>query len=119
MKINIYKSNYSISNLLFGIGISNSEQINNTKISKWIEMDFFDLLFGFGLVGILVTSSLIIYFFILAFKKKNWSIYTLMYGVVLVYSFFVGHVFFSALSTTLLGLICGGIILEDQKEDLE
>lgn len=111
------QSNHPVLVPLFGFGFQ-YRLVNFGRIGL-IEMDFFDLLFGFGLVGILVTSSLIIYFFILAFKKKNWSIYTLMYGVVIVYSFFVGHVFFSALSTTLLGLICGGIILEDQKEDLE
>lgn len=77
-----------------------------------IEMDFFDFLFSFGVIGILIVTMMIGYFFILAFKKSKKSIYSAVYLVLLGYSFFAGHVFFSALSTTILGLVCGGIILK-------
>ncbi|MDT1959018.1 O-antigen ligase family protein [Carnobacterium divergens] len=77
-----------------------------------IEMDFFDLLFSFGFIGVVVVTIMISYFFILALNKRGKSIYSIVYVVLLGYGFFAGHVFFSALSTTILGLVCGGIILK-------
>ncbi|MDW5523897.1 O-antigen ligase family protein [Carnobacterium maltaromaticum] len=77
-----------------------------------IEMDFFDLLFSFGFIGVVIVTMMISYFLILALKKRRKSIYSIVYIVLLGYGFFAGHVFFSALSTTILGLVCGGIILK-------
>ena len=76
-----------------------------------IEMDFFDFLFSLGIIGVVVATMMILFFLILAFKKKGISIYSIVYIVLLVYGFFAGHVFFSALSTTILGFVCGGIML--------
>lgn len=81
-----------------------------------IEMDFFDLLFSFGLIGLVIVTIMIIYFATLSLKKQSRTIYSITYLVLLIYGFMAGHVFFSALSTTLLGLVCGGIILK-QGED--
>lgn len=79
-----------------------------------VEMDFFDGLFALGFIGVLMTSLIIAYFLYLSMKKINRSIYTLTYCVFLLYSFSAGHVMFSALSSTLLGLVCGGIILTQE-----
>ncbi|MBC2370205.1 hypothetical protein HBP99_16360 [Listeria booriae] len=80
-----------------------------------IEMDFFDGLFAFGFLGVIVTTAIILYFFILSFRKGNRNIYSIAYFVLLFYSFSAGHVMFSALSSTLLGLVCGGLILSREK----
>ncbi|WP_206853918.1 O-antigen ligase family protein [Candidatus Enterococcus mangumiae] len=80
-----------------------------------IEMDFFDTLFGQGFLG---TSLLLImgaYFLYLAFQPSKRSVYSLALVVVFFYSFFAGHVLYSALSSTFLGLICGGIILTEKE----
>lgn len=82
-----------------------------------IEMDFFDGLFAFGLLGVLVTTTMIIYFLVLSLRKGNRSIYTIAFLVFLFYSFTAGHVMFSALSSTLLGLVCGGIILNRGRDE--
>lgn len=82
-----------------------------------IEMDFFDLLFSFGFIGVVVVTIMVSYFFILALNKRGKSIYSIVYVVLLGYGFFAGHVFFSALSTTILGLVCGGIILKYKEKE--
>lgn len=76
-----------------------------------IEMDFFDIFFGLGIVGLSLCIVMISYFLILSIKKQSRSIYSLLFIVMLFYSFFAGHVFFSAISATMLGLVAGGIML--------
>ena len=39
---------------LFGIGFSNRNSINNKRIMKITEMDFFDILFRYGVVGLII-----------------------------------------------------------------
>ncbi|EMG27654.1 O-antigen ligase family protein [Listeria fleischmannii] len=80
-----------------------------------IEMDFFDGLFALGFLGVFVTTAIIVYFLVLSLRKGNRNIYSLAYFVFLFYSFSAGHVMFSALSSTLLGLVCGGLILSREK----
>ncbi|MBC2057999.1 hypothetical protein HCJ57_15845 [Listeria booriae] len=100
-------------NLLFGQGFEHRlEAFGRLGL---IEMDFFDTLFGLGLMGILFLCVTIGYFIAIAFEKDSRSIHSYVLIVILVYSFFAGHVLFSALSTTLLGLVCGGIILSKKE----
>lgn len=80
-----------------------------------IEMDFFDALFGLGILGILLLSLILSYFGILAIRNQDNKIYSYTFIVILLYSFFAGHVLFSALSSTFLGLVCGGIILSKKE----
>ncbi|WP_439443430.1 O-antigen ligase family protein [Listeria aquatica] len=75
-----------------------------------IEMDFFDIFFGIGFGGVILFLIFIGYFIKLAFRKELMSVYSVILVVVLLYSFFAGHVFFSALSSTMFGLVCGGIV---------
>ncbi|WP_088809669.1 MULTISPECIES: O-antigen ligase family protein [Listeria] len=80
-----------------------------------IEMDFFDTLFGLGLFGILLLVTLLGYYGVIALKKQNRSLHSFLFFIIILYSFFAGHVLFSALSSTLLGLVCGGIILSKKE----
>lgn len=80
-----------------------------------IEMDFFDTLFGQGLLGSALLLLMLAYFVYLAFQPQKRSVYSFALIVVLFYSFFAGHVLYSALSSTFLGLICGGIILTEKE----
>ncbi|WP_157456733.1 O-antigen ligase family protein [Carnobacterium maltaromaticum] len=80
-----------------------------------IEMDFFDIIFGLGVMGISLFIVMIGYFLIKSLKSNSRSIYSLLFIVTLAYSFFAGHVFFSAISSTMLGLIIGGIMLAQKK----
>lgn len=80
-----------------------------------IEMDFFDIFFGLGIIGISIFIVTIGYFLIKSLKSNSRSIYSLLFIVTLAYSFFAGHVFFSAISSTMLGLIIGGIMLAQRE----
>ena len=51
----IYKTR-SFGEKVFGIGFSNRESINNTKIEKLVEMDFFDVLFHGGIALVLLYA---------------------------------------------------------------
>lgn len=84
-----------------------------------VEMDFFDLFFSMGLIGTILFIVMMLYFISQAFKRKMKSIYTFALVVTLIYIFFVGHVLFSAMSATFLGLICAGIVLSGSKKDDE
>ncbi|WP_239256605.1 O-antigen ligase family protein [Listeria ilorinensis] len=101
--------------LLFGSGFE--YRIVNYGRLGLIEMDLFDAFFSLGLLGILLLLVPLGYFSWLAVQKKIRSIYSIAFFIAIVYSFFAGHVLFSALSSMLLGLICGGIILKREKED--
>ncbi|WP_420911981.1 O-antigen ligase family protein [Listeria grandensis] len=98
---------------LFGQGFE--YRLENFGRFGLIEMDFFDGLFGLGVLGILLLIVMLGYFLWLAFSKGSRSIYSYMFLVIVLYSFFAGHVLFSALSSTFLGLVCGGIILSKKE----
>ncbi|KMT59156.1 hypothetical protein X560_1697 [Listeria fleischmannii 1991] len=91
----------------------------NTRIADWkggdlVEMDFLDVLFSLGVVGLLMTLTLLLYLSVKACKKR--TIYSVLFFVLILYGTVAGHVLFSALSSTLFGLICGGLFI--QKESL-
>ncbi|EMG28381.1 hypothetical protein X560_2298 [Listeria fleischmannii 1991] len=97
-------------NQIFGFGFS--LRVANWGLGDLVEMDFFDVLFSLGFIGVLVTSAVLLYFFIKACQKR--SIYSVMFIVLLFYGAFAGHVLFSALSSTLFGLICGALLLKKE-----
>lgn len=78
------------------------------------EMDFFDLFFNYGLIGVILFLIVITFFLNEAFKEKNFSIYSFCLIVILIYSFFAGYVLYSALSATIFGLIIGSVYLNHQ-----
>lgn len=78
--------------------------------SKDIEMDLFDVFFSYGLLGVFLIYSYFSGFIILAFKSINGNFkYSFSLLVMAAYSFFGGHVLFSALSGTFLALLCCGL----------
>ncbi|MBC2369532.1 hypothetical protein HBP99_12875 [Listeria booriae] len=97
---------------LFGYGFSH--RVATWGLGDLVEMDFFDVFFSLGILGLLVTLSLLLFFFVTACKKR--SIYSMLFLILILYGVFAGHVLFSALSSTLFGLVCGGLFL--QKESL-
>lgn len=99
--------------LLFGQGFeSRLEQFGRLGL---IEMDFFDSLFGLGIFGIILLILPLGYFSVTAIKNQDNKVYSYTFLVILFYGFFAGHVLFSALSSTLFGLVCGGIILSKKE----
>ncbi|MBC2173354.1 O-antigen ligase family protein [Listeria booriae] len=96
--------------LLFGQGFE--YRLENFGRLGLIEMDFFDAFFGLGIIGILLLTLVLGYYVWVALQKGNRSIYSFVLIVSLLYSFFAGHVLFSAVSSTFLGLICGAVLLQ-------
>lgn len=97
---------------LFGQGFEYRE-VNFGRLGL-IEMDFFDIFFATGMLGTGLFILMVGYFMWLSIQRKSYSIYSILFVVTLLYSFFAGHVFFSAVSSTMLGLIAGGIILSQK-----
>ncbi|EMG27190.1 O-antigen ligase family protein, partial [Listeria fleischmannii] len=106
-------SPHPVFTMFFGQGFE--YRLENFGRLGLIEMDFFDAFFGLGILGILFLVILLGYYGAIAIKKANRSIYSYLFLVILLYSFFAGHVLFSALSSTFLGLVCGGIILSKKE----
>lgn len=87
-----------------------------------VEMDFFDLLFNAGLLGMGLFLLVMGYFSRQLLVNKKATIYRVLLGVILIYSFTAGHVLYSAISATIFGLVIGanfmvGASTEPMKED--
>lgn len=71
----LYNDTYQAGYLLFGMGVSNTSRINNTRIFKTIEIDYLDLYFYDGLLSIPLVLFPYVFTFICAivylFKKKT------------------------------------------------
>lgn len=99
----IYKKQ-SLSEKIFGIGFSNREKINDIRIEKLIEMDFFDILFHGGICLVILYSLpfwivLICCIKYVMIKKFKIELRGWMYGYLIILGFGVstlsGHVFSS------------------------
>lgn len=80
-----------------------------------VEMDFFDTFFSLGAVNLFIISVAFLFYNRLNRQRKN-NIFGHLFLISLTYSFFVGHVLYSALSSTLFGLICSGIIVDTSEQ---
>ncbi|MDD2247908.1 MAG: O-antigen ligase family protein [Proteiniphilum sp.] len=95
--LSIYNDDLTISNIWFGIGFSNTDKVNNTNITKLIEVDVLDGYFHYGIIGLLIMFSPFIltsYFIIINKKITLNSIYLILilflgFGI----SCLSGHVF--------------------------
>ena len=99
----IYKTR-SLKEKVFGIGFSNRESINNERIEKLVEMDFFDVLFHCGIVAVILYllpfAFVVIYFIRYVLKNKfKISLYGWMIGYLILLGFgsssVSGHLFSS------------------------
>lgn len=70
----IFETNYSWDYSLFGMGFSNTGRINNPNIDKLIEIDYLDLYYHTGVIGLLTNCIPLLYLFIkivkFLFSKK-------------------------------------------------
>ncbi len=96
--LSIARNNDSLSTKMFGLGFSNTKKIQDKRIEKLIEIDFFDFYFHLGIVSlVLIILPLIISVAFLYKKKLKLSeiktrylyVAFLMIGI----SLFAGHIF--------------------------
>ena len=97
----IYRDS-SLVDKFFGIGFSNREVINNGWINKLVEMDFFDILFRYGIIGFIIymlpLGMIIFKVALTTFKSKfKLSFEQIIYGygtaIGIGFGFIIGHVF--------------------------
>ncbi|EGP4765336.1 O-antigen ligase family protein [Enterococcus faecium] len=88
----------------FGSGFENRRNWYERK-GGLIEMDFFDMFFSYGIIGTVILLMVIFYYFQLSNYKFTNKFCLFLLFFTIIYSFFVGHVFFSALSATVLGFV--------------
>lgn len=99
-KIRRIYNNSSLNSKLFGIGFVNRPEINDENISKLIEMDFNDIFYRYGIIGLLIYITPFIYmtYYViiscLKYKLKfNMKQTILLYNsyIGLVIAFMAGH----------------------------
>lgn len=105
-----YVSQLNLFAFLFGKGTRNMQvligQFSSWSIIKSIEMDFFDILFELGILGIYVTYLMV--FSITGIRKlkiKNFSPVYILFGLCIIFSILAGHVFTDSFGSTILALI--------------
>jgi O-antigen ligase like membrane protein len=97
--------------IVFGLGKYEHSVLSGTEFGRdhlIIEMDFFDVLFSYGLLGTLILYGYFFTIFLSSLYKKESHFFFayLSYVVIAIFSFLGGHVIFSALSGSFLALIC-------------
>lgn len=95
---------------ILGIFMGSGFRYTSVVISKFIEMDFFDIFFQLGIIG-----CFLIYGFYIRIYQKNSHVnfYSAALLLTLLISTLSGHVLETALSGVFLGVICGGIIVKE------
>lgn len=99
--------NSSINNKLIGIGYE--------SYPKLVEMDFFDILYRQGIVGFLMVIVIGSNVFILNRKNYNKE-YNLVFGLIILISFIVGHVLVAPAVSTFVALILCFSLRRDNDE---
>ncbi len=102
--------------LIFGTGLEYTKITSNFISSIQIEMDFFDILFQLGIVGLLGVLSV---YFQTVKSSPAPKIYQFIFVIACCYSFFVGHVLESALSGMVFATFVGLILEKGQNENVD
>lgn len=108
-----YPKNYLI--LLFGFGAANRWTLFGRQGGN-IEMDFFDTAFSYGFVGCVVLVVSLAYIVKKYKSELGNKRYLYLFFVSLIYAFFTGHVFYSAMSAMIFGTVIGGMFIKRNKE---
>lgn len=94
----------------------------NQMIRHVIEMDIFDIFTAYGVIGGITFSIYYGSYFFKAFLKKDKKMlrYKLMLLMLIEYSFTAGHVFYTALGGSILGLVLGQLyeLVEVNDDDI-
>lgn len=103
-----YKDEYSLIEKIIGMGQSQYELINSGNI---VEVDFADIFFAYGIVGLFYFLAIILFLIVQAmrFSKNNKYIFAnfvlLMTLVLLAISTTAGHVFSSGMAAVFTGML--------------
>lgn len=95
---------------LFGFGFSNRWTFFGRQ-GGYIEMDFLDTFFSLGMIGLLVFLIPLFYLLYRSVKYHFYNKYLFLVLVTLGFAATSGHVFYSALSSTLFGLVASRLLI--------
>jgi hypothetical protein len=99
--------------VLFGYGYN--YRINFFPIhGGLIEFDMFDVFFSYGIISLVLLVVLITFVVLMANNRRN--VYWWLFIFSIIYANIAGHVLFSAMSGTILGIICGALIITCSQE---
>ncbi len=92
----IYKDSNFLNKLL-GVGFSNTSKINNCYVERYVEMDIIDILFHYGIIGLIIIITPFIYLIKLILNNKinynnNSIIYISIIILMIAISTVAGHV---------------------------
>jgi hypothetical protein len=106
--IKIFKEKYNIFEMILGVGQTTFETLNNDHI---IELDFFDIYFVYGLIGVILFISYITFVLIKSYifslnKSYSFAQYSKSIATVLIIlSFLSGHIFNSGMAAVYIGCV--------------
>lgn len=107
--IEIFKKEYNVVEMIIGVGQSTFETLNHSHI---IELDFFDIYFAYGVIGIMLFLFYITFVVIQSkLKSRNRKIFTFtsytkyIAILLIVLSFFSGHIFNSGMAAIYIGCV--------------
>ena len=94
----IYVENFSNETFLLGLGFNDNEEINNSNVTKLIEMDILDIFYHFGVIAIILFLIPFLFLLYLLIKDrfkltKERVFYILMILMSLGISTVAGHVY--------------------------
>lgn len=116
----IDQTNYQFDNKIFlftGLGREGQKEYWESKNAgmDFAAMDFFDTLFQYGLIGVLLIYSLFLISLRRAWKNGLSNPFSITLFIIYSYSFFGGYVLFSATAGTMLATLVGLHLLTDSK----
>ncbi|MHA1386656.1 MAG: hypothetical protein ACTSR3_23120 [Candidatus Helarchaeota archaeon] len=102
---------------LFGIGKTGQKEfwINQNSYFHEAAMDFIDIQFQYGFIGLIIISYPIIQILFNSRKNRMSDLLIISFIIMFLYSFFGGHVIESAGSGTFFGLFIGLLYMEKRK----
>jgi len=100
--------------LMFGIGKAGQEEFWIKQGSSYHDasMDFFDIQFQYGLIGLIIISYPIMKILFSLLRNKNKDFLIISFIIMFFYSFFGGHVIESTTSGTFFGLFIGLLYMD-------
>lgn len=108
--LNEFNQNLHIFDIVFGKGASNMQMlighISNWGMLKNVEMDIFDIFFFYGVLGVMITYWLVVYFYKNSFKR-GFDGKKVLFWICIVFSILGGHIFMDSFGSTILSLIVG------------
>jgi hypothetical protein len=103
-----YKENYNLLEKIIGVGHYHFEKLNDGKI---VEIDFLDIFFSYGYLGVFALMAFVWYLLVVSYKKSKskdfiFANFVFMMVVVLfIQSSLAGHVFGSGFANIFIALL--------------